>query len=291
MASSNSPKVPKLSEANQDLISNLPSNAIDKILKRLPLKIAAKMSVLSKKWRDNWLSFRYLFFDKAFWLEQVEEGRIHWDEGVSLINSVLLHHNGSVHEFHLDVVLAQNSASRTTNLHLSQWLSFLSRTGVKKMILKSCWIFKKPIPSYIYLCKDLVKLSLERCIMSSLPSDFKGFAYLRSLELFGIQFKSDIFSSLIASCPQLTSLKLKHWDGTKNLVLDVPNLEHLTILGLVDSLVFKNVPHLSSISLSPIASSSINSIAENFGGKFIASLCEVKNLHFGKDMCKVKFRG
>ncbi|XP_017216571.1 F-box/FBD/LRR-repeat protein At1g13570-like isoform X2 [Daucus carota subsp. sativus] len=67
-----------------DRISNLPGNVIDLILKRLPLHGAARMSVLSKAWRDIWVMFPRLVFDDDFF-EQLSLARaFKKDEGTRL---------------------------------------------------------------------------------------------------------------------------------------------------------------------------------------------------------------
>lgn len=48
-----------------DFISNLPSNIIDLILKRLPVQDAARMSALSKTWKDIWVNCLCLILDEA----------------------------------------------------------------------------------------------------------------------------------------------------------------------------------------------------------------------------------
>lgn len=60
----------------------------------MPLSEVAKTSVLSKKWRQNWLSHSYLVFDEAFW----EKHGLNDDEDFDLqkisniISNILLHH-------------------------------------------------------------------------------------------------------------------------------------------------------------------------------------------------------
>ncbi|KAM3357956.1 hypothetical protein P3S68_020887 [Capsicum galapagoense] len=50
----------------EDRISELPANVIDRILELLPVKDAAKTSILSKNWRYNWAMLSNLQLDEAF---------------------------------------------------------------------------------------------------------------------------------------------------------------------------------------------------------------------------------
>lgn len=49
-----------------DSISNLPSSVIEHILSYLPMRDAAKTSILCKEWRYKWLSVSHLVFDQDF---------------------------------------------------------------------------------------------------------------------------------------------------------------------------------------------------------------------------------
>lgn len=267
---------PELSEANQDRISNLPDIATDKILKCLPLKMAAKMSVLSRKWKDKWLSHKHLVFDAAFW----EEQNVHGGFNVSwIISNVLFYHNGPLYKFHLHIP----KDAVWIRMCLSQWLSFISRTCVKKIALTN-WVVCKTLPSHIFACKELVKLRLVSFVLNPPPSDFKGFGCLRCLELCQMEFKTDFFGSLIASCPRLAVLRLDRCIGLDSVIIDAPSLESLVIEGGFNNLSFKNAVRLTNISIC---------LDEKMYPKgitvlpYLATSCELQYLHFDGHFCKV----
>ncbi|KMT03244.1 hypothetical protein BVRB_8g197890 isoform B [Beta vulgaris subsp. vulgaris] len=206
-SSSESPKQPKIPETTQDMISSMPTEVTDKIMKRLPLKMAAKMSMLSRIWRRNWLSHRYLVFDKAFWEEHCKNGKFDWLKISKIISNILFFHNGAVQVFHL-YIPEEVGGYEDMSLNISQWLSFLSRVGVKKICISNGSDRLLTIPSHIYACKELVKLRIEFYVLARLPCEFKGFAHLRNLELVNvkIQLLDKTINILIASCPRLTGL-------------------------------------------------------------------------------------
>ncbi|KAM2510711.1 hypothetical protein PS1_035184 [Malus domestica] len=74
-----------------DRISNLPSDAIDQILPCLPIKEAAKTSVLSSKWRYKTALLTHLMFDYQYFSTQkhitIE----------NIVDQVLLLHIGPLH--------------------------------------------------------------------------------------------------------------------------------------------------------------------------------------------------
>ncbi|XP_021723489.1 F-box/FBD/LRR-repeat protein At1g13570-like [Chenopodium quinoa] len=254
MASSQSNiKRTKIPEPNQDLISNLPSHLAEKILKRLPLSMAAKTSVLSRKWRRYWLSIRHLVFDYTFWEEHKISGHYDYQNISNIISNILLHHNGPIHEFYLYVP----QHPQLINLNLSQWLSFLSRAGIRRLSLTNFVGFggapKTILPSCIFACSELVKLKLHCYELNyTPPSDCMGFAHLRTLKLLLVKFKhGGLFTSLISSCPRLTTLSLEYCTGFSDLKFEHASiLESLTIQGSFVPLDFKNASYLKRVSLS-----------------------------------------
>lgn len=89
-------------ESTSDLISNLPCNVIECILSRLPIREAARTSILSTKWRYQWVTLSHLVFhdlgnDSYFYQRQPTL------ELVKIINGVLMHHNGPILKFVLSI--------------------------------------------------------------------------------------------------------------------------------------------------------------------------------------------
>ncbi|CAN1264254.1 F-box/FBD/LRR-repeat protein At1g13570 [Linum perenne] len=78
-------------------ISKLPHNVLDRILTFLPIKEAARTSVLSSKWRYQWRSIPHLVFDADF-------ATFHEGNKVMLqIYKALLVHQGPIHRFELAI--------------------------------------------------------------------------------------------------------------------------------------------------------------------------------------------
>ncbi|XP_056691975.1 F-box/FBD/LRR-repeat protein At1g13570-like [Spinacia oleracea] len=197
--------------------------------------MAARMGVLSTKWKAHWLSLRHLRFDEAFWDEVGE------DKGSSIVSNILFHHKGPLQKFSLFIP--------PYSINLSQWLSFVSRTGVKNIFLFNWYDDDLVLPSHIFECKELMKLKLRRFVLNHLPRDFKGFANLRSLELYYIECNLDDFGSLISNCPRLTLLRLENYIGLGHFIIDVPSLESLVIKHVFCYISFINVVRLTNISL------------------------------------------
>ncbi|XP_074313096.1 F-box/FBD/LRR-repeat protein At1g13570-like [Silene latifolia] len=264
-------------ETNNDLISLMPLIVTDKILKHLPLKIAAKTSILSRTWRRIWLSCPYLKFDEDFWdgLHKADS-TTDWQKGSRIISNILCHHIGCVHSFHLELKPSNADLRFDKMVSLSQWLSLLSRTCPRKIALINCaeeWSSLVIMPSYIFHCTELMKLKLMRFVLNAPPFDFKGFPFLKRLELLCIKFNNgiDMLWSLIPKCPCLVSLRLENCLGMDIVDIDAPSLKMLVISGKFGSLRLK-LPRLlcvllystkSEMSDTETAVASINSLASS----------------------------
>ncbi|XP_074274745.1 F-box/FBD/LRR-repeat protein At1g13570-like [Silene latifolia] len=229
-----------------DFFSNAPDIVIDKILESLPIRMAARTSVLSKQWSHAWLSLKKLNFDADFWEELADrDDNVDWRKGCQIICDILLCHNGPVHDLDLNIPY---EAYRDRRGH-RQWISFLSKNGVRKIVIKSC-SYGMDISPHIFRCNELVHLEISAFYLNPPPTDFIGFPYLKHLVLEEVKFiKQSIFCSLIENCRMLETLKLVKWSGMDYIVIDVPSLQTLVLSGDFESLAFRNVRSLKSISL------------------------------------------
>ncbi|XP_019150274.1 PREDICTED: F-box/FBD/LRR-repeat protein At1g13570-like [Ipomoea nil] len=97
-----------------DRISNLPWEVLDNILGRLPMDVVAKMSVLSKKWRNNW--------------RNVSTITLAGERNVRVIYHVLLSHHLHIEKFTLSMLEGSIESA-----DLTSWLDFLRRSGIKEL--------------------------------------------------------------------------------------------------------------------------------------------------------------
>ncbi|KAH9607037.1 hypothetical protein KSS87_013812 [Heliosperma pusillum] len=228
-----------------DFFSNIPDIVIDKILEKLPIRMAAQTSVLSKQWRDAWLSLKSLIFNNDFW-EKLTDGDydLDWRKGSQIISDILLCHNGPVHDLDLNL-----SGACSNRMNPRQWISFLSKNGVRKIVLRYPYA-TMDLTSYIFRCSELVHLELSAFKLNPPPTDFIGFPYLKHLVLEKIRFiKQSIFSSLIKNCRMLETVKLMKCSVMDHIVIDVPSLQTLILSSNFESLDFRNVRGLKSMSV------------------------------------------
>lgn len=160
-----------------DRISNLPQNSIDLIIKCLPLRDAARMSILSKAWRDNWA----ILFDELFFSQLIskKDEQAPLSDVSKLVSGILLAHSGHVLNFQLFI-------PRSLPLYLYQdmifWIKNLSNKGVRKLKIFNRGPMAEKVPSYLFSCLELTHLRLTKCVLNP-PLGFRGFCNMVSVKL------------------------------------------------------------------------------------------------------------
>ncbi|KAK9276131.1 hypothetical protein L1049_005662 [Liquidambar formosana] len=104
-----------------DIISGLPGNIIKCILGRLPIRDAVRTSILSRKWRYNWIILPQLVFDKRFFkvMGKDREFKLHEFRGIA--SKLLLFQSGPILKFVLHVPIDYS----VRILDIGQWIFFL----------------------------------------------------------------------------------------------------------------------------------------------------------------------
>ncbi|RWR81129.1 F-box/FBD/LRR-repeat-like protein isoform X1 [Cinnamomum micranthum f. kanehirae] len=199
-----------------DLISDLFEDVLNLILVRLPIRDVVRTSILSKKWRDKWISISDLVFDNDCLMEGASEM-----EHAHVVNQVLKHHVGPICKF--SCMFGVPSCS-----DIDRWVVFLSRNGIKKLTLTTK-AYANDVPSSIFYCQELTHLELFYGTLK-VPSTFKGFHNLLLLNLC-VKISEDAIAFLISKCPLLERLKLKIEDFYQCLNIHAPNLRYFEFSG------------------------------------------------------------
>ncbi|XP_023511542.1 F-box/FBD/LRR-repeat protein At1g13570-like [Cucurbita pepo subsp. pepo] len=221
-----------------DHLSDLPQSIIECILTRLPIRDAIRTSILSRRWRYKWNTLTQLVFDDDC-VAMSNDGI--YEDLIYFITHVLFLHEGPIHKFHLSATYLQNTPD------LDQWMLFLSRKGIRELIIElgdGEWF---RVHSCLFNCSKLTLLELYRCELDP-PPTFKGFLCLKSLKLHQVLIAPEDIESLIANCPLLETLALSYFDS---LVLNIcaPNLKYLYLEGEFRDICLKNTPLLVAISV------------------------------------------
>ncbi|CAM8912832.1 unnamed protein product [Rhodiola kirilowii] len=224
-----------------DLLSDLPHSIIESILMRMPIRDAVKTSVLSSKWRYRWTKITHLVFDDNMMGIDRDPEELELEDIEKFITHTLLLHKGPIHRFQLSVSVLRTCPD------IDQWILYLSRNGVKELILdleEGDWW---RVPSCLFKCGKLVHLELHRCEIY-LPNNFKGFSFLKSLSLYEIVSPPEATEFLISSCPLLETLSLSYIDNLE-LHIEAPMLKYLTLEGEFKDIILVNTPLLVSVNV------------------------------------------
>ncbi|KAI4357920.1 hypothetical protein L6164_001836 [Bauhinia variegata] len=223
-----------------DLISDLPQSIIESILIQLPIREAVKTSILSSKWRYKWATINQLVFDEKC-VPYCNDRLVVEKSLIKFITWLLFLHQGPIHKFQISNPHLQSCPE------IDQWLLFLSRNDIKKLVLElgeGEWF---RIPSCLFNCKKLTHLELYRCELDP-PLTFKGFMFLKSLILHQVLISPEAIESLISSCPLLESLSLSYFDSLA-LCIRAPNLKCLYLEGEFRDICLEDTPLLVEVSV------------------------------------------
>ncbi|KAF9594044.1 hypothetical protein IFM89_026976 [Coptis chinensis] len=222
---------------NLDRFSYLQNELIDEIIKHLPIRDAVKTSLLSRSWKYRWRSTPNLIFDAAASINS-KKGIIEDTELVTIVNNVLLLHEGMVSNFTIYKYLEGGCSD------VDKWIAFVS---LKNTLTHLVLVLKRSdsylVPTCLCTCQNLHELKLGGCELR-LSSQFNGFSRLNFLKLTGVNITSGTIESLVMKSPLFLCLKIWKCKSLTSLNINSPNLRKFVIKGACESLKFQNTPKL-----------------------------------------------
>ncbi|KAF8407754.1 hypothetical protein HHK36_006890 [Tetracentron sinense] len=226
---------------SSDIISNLPDEVMETILLYLPIRDAVRTTLLSNKWRYKWTTIPNLVFHENNICSFTNDRKLRSYKLLNFVDRVLLQHKGSIHKFEL-------SAHSLQGYVIHSWLLFLSRNGVKELVLNFSTGEPYKVHSSFFSCESIYYLNLCGCVLKP-PPMFKGFSYLRRLSLERVTLANEVLESMISSCTNLEILKLVDLDGCNCIKICGPNLKRFYFNGEFADMSFRDSPNLSFISI------------------------------------------
>ncbi|KAK1374528.1 F-box domain-containing protein [Heracleum sosnowskyi] len=265
-----------------DRISNLPSNVIDLIVECLPLHDAARISILSKAWRDIWLMHPCLVFDNTFFKRLFKYDKQTQAFEVSrAISNILLVHNGPILNFHLSI---PRDLPLSPCLDTDFWIRNISNNGVRKLELLNDQSAYK-MPSYFFSCFQLTHLSLTNCIIDP-PHGGGGFTNLLNVILADVTITADMSFGT-----QLKELDLRYCIGIEHLGSHFKYNNNLSVVkifysGELDWRLFECIQkaHLLTLVLKGVSNSRKETISLN---KLVGKMPRISTLFL--DDCFLKY--
>lgn len=206
-----------------DRLSSLPWDVLDTILGKLPLRDAARTSVLSRKWGYKWTGLSQLIVDDKCIRGSVSDKAARWAEIKKIIDQIRSRHHGPIEKFKLIAYCCPNYS------HLDDWITFLTEKGIKELSLQEfSFIMHYKLPSCVFSCPKLSCLELFGCLLR-LPSSFRGFDCLKTLQLSQVSITSDTLEILVSNCYILERLTLLNIDHLSHIKIHNQNLRYVKI--------------------------------------------------------------
>ncbi|CAN6201618.1 unnamed protein product [Urochloa humidicola] len=222
-----------------DLISIFPAPEL--VFSRLPAKDAARTAVLSKRWRDFWLSAPLAVVDAHILPCSVPVPPVRAAPGgdditsktaVAVASRILEAHKGPFRCVHLTLChMASHQAE------MERWLELLAKKGVHELaFINRPWPLDLPLPATLFSWEKLTSLHLG---LWRLPDTAKlrrnkGFPKLRKLVLSFVLMRDRDLSFLLEKSPNLEDLTIIGSLTKVNLRLDHPSLRcvQVSVAGL-----------------------------------------------------------
>ncbi|KAH7833657.1 hypothetical protein Vadar_008492 [Vaccinium darrowii] len=274
--------------STRDIISNLPSNIVENILKYLPLRDAGRTSGLSRRWRYKWVTLPQLVFKNEFFLSLGDSGKIK-----AAVYRVLLLHQGPLIKFELYYPPFKNC------LDIDNWILMLLKKNIQDFTLRPNMrqqASRHELPCHLFSFLQLKHLALINCVFKPLPI-FKGFSRLVDLRLVDVILAPEMLGQFISNCPLLERLRLFHCTQFDFLVINAPNLKEFIFVGTLKSISFKNTPLLARISIQLFSSdANVKWTAEEAGSEWVRFFqrlpAAIEDIHldgaFLENICKHK---
>nr|GLL41596.1 F-box/FBD/LRR-repeat protein At1g13570-like isoform X1 [Ipomoea trifida] len=206
--------------ALDDRFINLPTDVLNCILDHLPVRDAARTSILSRKWRYIWAAHPNLELDPEDIVTVTK------NDFVGIGNRILLQHIGPILTFYVD--LSDVHKSQYPNIDL--WILYLSRNGLREFTVENSSRHLYTLPSYVFLCQELIELELSNCIFKQPCGTIRSFQNLKVLFLIEVAFKPEVSASIFTAS-KLKTLHIEKCSGMDHLNFDgcSPSLSSLIL--------------------------------------------------------------
>ncbi|KAJ4768240.1 F-box/RNI-like/FBD-like domains-containing protein [Rhynchospora pubera] len=229
-----------------DLISQLPDWILHSILSLVPVKDAARTSVLSSRWRHLWKDVPLRLDDDSFnphnrrpyddrYYHVVSDPWLDWSR--KAVSSIFYSHHGPIESLRLSLFYP---------FQMDRFVETAVQRGIRELNLVPFDFgrdtFKLPLS--LLFCNTLHQLSLRRCTFPQalLPSIFPN---LRELRLDSVPLPDD----LLSKCVSLETLQISNY--CQPISITSQSLRKI-VYDLVSSraeLIIKDAPNLESLML------------------------------------------
>ncbi|XP_031479061.1 F-box/LRR-repeat protein At1g55660-like isoform X2 [Nymphaea colorata] len=235
-------------------INKLPDSALLHMLCFLPIKAAARTSILSKRWRRLWTAIPSLAFDEKDFPSRQRSGfSLDGTESTDLftiVNQVLLNHDRFLRSLCLRLTLRNDSDRRV----LGSWIRHaIVVNQVEELSLQISYSDRSSglyeLPLHLCDCRSICHLKLSGSHFCSRPGREVVLSSLQSLSLHGVHSTVADFPRMLDACPQLEKLVIHNCskDVTEDVQISATRLLSLSIKGSVLGKIKMIAPSLQFI--------------------------------------------
>ncbi|XP_052198433.1 putative F-box/LRR-repeat protein At3g58920 [Diospyros lotus] len=259
-----------------DRLSNLPVELLEEILMKLSLKEAARTGVLSKDWKNKWLSHPHLQFNDQFAVSSCPNGPAQASVRNHLlcsINRVVFLDTAPRHEL---IGLPLSDLQGVSDF--DRCIRHLSKRSVNAITLEIEKGDRYELHSSLYSFHDMGFLKLSNCALRA-PLAFKGFRGLTTLHLEQVTMDQHTFDRVICNSPLLQELKLLDFGGFSVAKIRAPNLRSATVRGNFHHIAFEQTFNLTSVSVCLHESTDQNPIVAGSTCNLIMFFADLPSLH------------
>ncbi|EAZ02849.1 hypothetical protein EE612_037272 [Oryza sativa] len=223
-------------------LGDLHTDILNRIISLLPLKEAARTSVLSNHWKNIWCSRESLVFRfytvlsmhhhiKRCWTSDGQ--RLNKELFIERVDSVLKQRSGlGVQTVAILYELENEDAD-----HIDRWLNFVIASKTKQLILDLDPYYPKVapynFPFKLFNATNSLQLQALKLISVSLklPANFMGFRNLQKLKLDCTDISDDDMQTLVSNCNALNFLGILYCGMLTRLQTSQPlnQLKHLQV--------------------------------------------------------------
>ncbi|CAM0871978.1 unnamed protein product [Alopecurus aequalis] len=250
-------------------VHRLPQEIVEMVMSFLPMKDAARTSLLSSEWRQGWATYPKLTLNSETMLG-VRRGKVYHapkveaqkyrEKFIENVNAIMRQRQGlGVEEFVLEFGLNEKDAQ-----HIDSWVTHAASIRLERFVidlsvpLGECKVVPGKYAFSLQLLDEIGKVKPLRILqlinLSLKPlGDFRGFLHLTMLELQRVCVAEDDLESLLCRFPALERLALNFCGPFVSLRIG-HQLCRLVHLSLGDGIVVDNL-RIDAINLKTISHS------------------------------------
>ncbi|KAI3944269.1 hypothetical protein MKW98_016499 [Papaver atlanticum] len=229
-------------EEEIDRISRLPDNLIHEILSFNHMKLAVQTCVLSKRWKNIWMSLPYITLALNSFLEDERYNpRDTMDRFVGFVDNVLEFRDddSDIQNFNLGSVICDYASVETHN----RWIIASVNRNVRNLAIVVAYSLNSPyqFPQQLLNCKTLKSMAIilggrqfgDRCAHVILPRSM-SLPQIEVLSLYGISISNVDLQRVFSSCPLMKKVTIQEsdiqTDNQRNVIIEFHSLEAFKLI-------------------------------------------------------------